>query len=124
MGKRKRKFAIWQQVHDKSNDFVKNQVTALAGPQEPLLALVKKRKLSWFGHVTRHNSLPKTVLQGTLEGGRRRGRQAKCFLDNIKEWARMDSPTLIRRVEDWAGWRRLIARSALMSPLIPAQAEE
>ena len=108
----------------KSNDFVKNQVTALAGPQEPLLALVKKRKLAWFGHVTRRNSLPKTVLQGTLEGGRRRGRQAKCWLDNIKEWTRMDSPTLIRRAEDRAGWRRLMARSALMSPLRPARAGE
>ena len=108
----------------KSNDFVKNQVTALAGPQEPLLALVKKRKLSWFGHVTRRNSLPKTILQGTLEGGRRRERQTKCWLDNIKEWTRMNSPTLIRRAEDRAGWWWLMARSALMSPLCPRQAGE
>ena len=90
----------------KTNDFVISQITSLAGPQEPLLATVKKRKLSWFGHVTRHNSLPKTILQGTLEGGRRRGRQAKSWLDNIEEWTRMDSPTLIRRAEDRAGWQQ------------------
>ena len=108
----------------KSNDFVRSQITSLAGPQEPLLASVKMRKLSWFGHVTRHNSLPKTVLQGTLEGGRRKGRQAKCWLDNIKEWTRMDGPLLIRKAEDRAGWRRLATKASLMSPLRPARAGE
>ena len=34
--------------------------------QEPLLASVKRQKLTWFRHVTHHDSLPKTILQGTL----------------------------------------------------------
>ena len=38
------------------------------GPQKPLLATVKRRTLAWFGHVTRHDSLSKTILQGTSEG--------------------------------------------------------
>ena len=54
-------------------------------PQEPLLATVKRRKVAWFGHVTRHDSLSKTIVQGTLVGGRRRGRQRKCWMDKIKE---------------------------------------
>ena len=103
----------------KTNDFVCNKVTNLAGPQEPLLSIVKRRKLSWFGHITRHNALPKTVLQGTLEGGRRRGRQTKCWMDNVKEWTRLDSPSLLRAAEDRAGWHRLAARSSQMSPLRP-----
>ena len=28
----------------------------------------------------------KAILQDTLEGGRRRGRQRKCWMDNVKEW--------------------------------------
>ena len=103
----------------KTNDFVRDQIKQLAGPQEPLLATIKKKKLTWYGHVARHNTLPKTVLQGTLEGGRKRGRQVKCWMDNIKEWTRMNSPTLIREAEDRTGWRQLAARSALMSPLRP-----
>ena len=87
----------------KTNKFVRAQIALLAGPQEPLLAPVKRRKLTWFGHVTRHNSLPKTVLQGTLEGGRKRGRPAKNWMDNIKEWTRMSSPSLIRAAEDQPG---------------------
>ena len=43
-------------------------------------------KLVWCGHITRHDSLSKTILQDTLEGGRRRGRQRKCWMDNIKAW--------------------------------------
>ena len=108
----------------KTNEFVRNQITLLAGPQEPLLATVRRRKLSWFGHVTRHNTLSKTILQGTLEGGRRRGRQKKGWMDNIKEWTRLDSPTLLREVEDRAGWRRLAEESSLMSPLPPLRTGE
>ncbi|KAL8561519.1 hypothetical protein ACOMHN_057213 [Nucella lapillus] len=57
----------------KTNEYVRQRTDTLAGEQEPLL--VKRRKLAWFGHVNRHDSLAKTILQGTVEGGRRRGRQ-------------------------------------------------
>ena len=108
----------------KTNEHVLVQVTSLAGPQEPLLATVKRRKLAWFGHVTRHNSLPKTVLQGTLEGRRRRGRQTKSWMDNIKEWTRMDSPTLIRKAEDRSSWRILTNQASFVAPLRPQRSGE
>ena len=73
-------------MNHKTNEYVRNMTATLVGPQPPLLATVKRRKLSWFGHVTRHDSLCKTVLQGTLEGGRRRGRQRKNWMDIVKEW--------------------------------------
>ena len=59
----------------KTNDWVRSKVNLLVGPQELLLATVKRRKLAWFGHVTRHDSLSETVFQSTLNGGRRCGRQ-------------------------------------------------
>ncbi|GFS27874.1 hypothetical protein ElyMa_005312900 [Elysia marginata] len=37
------------------NESVRELVVAYVGPQEPLLATVKRRKLAWFGHVTRHD---------------------------------------------------------------------
>ena len=43
------------------------------GPYDDILTTVKKRKLKWFGHVSR---LAKTIIQGTVQGGRR-GRQKK-----------------------------------------------
>ena len=57
----------------KTNEYVRTTVHRLVGPQEPLLTTIKRRKLAWYGHVTRHD-LCKTILQGTVEGGRCRGR--------------------------------------------------
>ena len=59
----------------KTNEFVQGGIKARAGQQENLLGIEKRRKLAWFGHISRHNSLAKTVVQGTLEEGRKRGRQ-------------------------------------------------
>ena len=53
---------------------------------EELLTTVKKRKLQGYDHVTRASGLSKTVLQATVQGGRRRGRQKKKWTDNIAEW--------------------------------------
>ena len=50
----------------------------------------RKRKLRWFGHVLRYYGLAKTILQGTVKGKRKRGRQNKRWEDNIKEWTGMD----------------------------------
>ena len=69
----------------KTDEFVQRGIKARAGQQENLLGIVKRRQLAWFGHISRHNSLAKTVLQGTLEGGRKRGRQVKCWADNLQE---------------------------------------
>ena len=76
----------------KTNDWVRSKINFFVGPQERLLATVTRQKLAWFGHVTRHDSLSRTILQGTLEGGRRRGRQRKCGMDNIEEWTYLPMP--------------------------------
>ena len=62
-----------------TNISVIQAITEAAGPQESLLARVKRRKLPWFGHTTRHNTLAKNILQGTVKGGRKRGRPQKTW---------------------------------------------
>ena len=99
-----------------TNDFVRTLVEGYVGPQEPLLATVRRRKLKWFGHVSRHDTLSKTILQGTVEGGRRRGRQRKSWLDNIKDWTNLGVPELLARLADRSAWRETAASSALRSP--------
>ena len=98
----------------KTNDWVRSKISFFAGPQEPLLATVKRRKLAWFGHVTRHDSLSKTILQGTLENGRRLGRQKNCWMDNIKEWTSLPMPELLTRAFCRKDWKRIPAESSLM----------
>ena len=71
--------------------------------------------IMWFGHVTRHDNLSKTIFQGTLEGGRRRGRQGKCWMDNVKEWTSLPMPELLTRASCRKDWKRISAESFLMS---------
>ena len=95
-------------MHDNvltTNDWVRSKINFLVGPQEVLLASVKRGKLAWFGHVTRHDSPSKTSFQGTLEGGRRRGRQRKRWMDNIKEWTYLPMAELLDRVSCRKGWK-------------------
>ena len=60
------------------------------GPHKDLLTSVKRRKLQWYGHVSHSSGLAKTILQGTVKGGRRQGRQWKRWKDNIREWTGLE----------------------------------
>ena len=111
-------------LEHKTNDWVRSKIDFLVGPQESLLATVKRRQLAWFGHITRHGSLSKTILQGTLEGGRCRGRQRKCWMDNIKEWTSLPIPELLRRASGRKDWKRISAESSLMSPRRPNRSKD
>ena len=82
-----------------TNEEVRRKIQAAIGEYDELLTLVKKRKLRWFGHVSRSSGLAKTILQGTVKGKRKRGRQKKRWEDNIKEWTGMDLASSTRAAE-------------------------
>ena len=69
-----------------SNEEVRAKIQQVTGPHEDFLTIVKRRKLQRCGHVSRSSGLAKTILQGTVIGGRRQGRQRKTWEDNISEW--------------------------------------
>ena len=55
------------------NEGVRRKSEAAAfGEYDELLTLVKKRKLRWFGHVSRSSGVAKTILQGTVKGKRKK----------------------------------------------------
>ena len=45
-----------------TNEAVRRKIQAAIGEYDELLTLVKKRKLRWFGHVSRSSGLAKTIL--------------------------------------------------------------
>ena len=60
-------------LEHKTNGYVWQQATVLARYQEFLLPIVKHRKLSWFGHVCQHDTLPlKIIVRVTIEDSRRK----------------------------------------------------
>ena len=110
----------------KTNDWVHSKINFLVSLQEPFLATVKRRKPPWFGHVTSHDSLSKskTILQGTLEGGRRCGQQRKCWMANIKEWTSLPMPDLLTTASCRKDWNRISAELSLMSPWRPNRSRD
>ena len=97
-----------------TNEKVRNRIRQAIGPYEDLLTTVKKRKLRWYGHKTRSTGLAKMILQGTVQGGRRRGRQKKRWEDNITEWTGFRLGEALRKAEDREEWRTVVARSSLV----------
>ena len=71
------------------NEVVCNRIQNVIGVHGDLHTMVKKRKLRWYGHISRSSGMAKTILQGTVKGAKRRGRQKKRWEDNIKEWTGM-----------------------------------
>ena len=85
------------------------KIQAAIGPYEDILTTVKKWKLRWFGHVIRSNGLCKKVVQGTVPGKRKRGRQKKRWEDNIRVWTGLDFNNSQRAAEDRQRWQKIVA---------------
>ena len=62
--------------------------------------------------------MAKTILQETVKGARRRGRQKKRWEDNIKEWTGMGFGDSLMAAEDRDGWKGIVATSSVV-PLLP-----
>ena len=100
--------------HHVTNEEVRRKIQAAIGEYDELLTLVKKRKLRWFGHVSRSSGLAKTILHGTVKGKRKRGRQKKRWEDNIKEWTGMDFASSSRAAENRSRWKGIVANSSVV----------
>ena len=83
-----------------TNKIVRAKIQQAVGPHEDHLTIVKRRKLQWYGHVSRSSGLAKTILQGTVKGGGRQGRQRKRWEDNIREWTGLEFGKSQRAVEN------------------------
>ena len=83
-----------------TNEKVRSRIKNAIRVHDDLLTMVKKRKLRFYGHVSRSSGMARTVLQGTVKEARRRGRQKKRLEDNIKEWTRMEFGDSLRAAED------------------------
>ena len=73
-----------------TDEEVRAMIKQAIGPHEDRLAMVQRRKLQWYGNVFRSSGLAKTILQGTVKGGRRQGRQKKRWEDNIRVWTGLE----------------------------------
>ena len=60
------------------------------------------------------SGLAKTILQGTVRGGRRQGRQKKRWEENIREWTGLEFVKSQRAEEHREKWRKLVVKSSVV----------
>ena len=76
--------------------------------ERQLYGIIVKRKLSYFGHMSRKKNLnlTKTIVQGKPEGRRGKGRPRISYSDNIKQWTGLSSHGAFQAALDRDGWRQ------------------
>ena len=62
---------------------------------------------------SRSSGLAKTILQGTVKGGRREGRQKKRWEDNVREWTGLEFKSQ-RAVENREKWRKVVVKLSVV----------
>ena len=100
-----------------TNEEVHAKIQQAIGPHEDL-TIVRRRKLQWYGHVSRSPGLPKTILHGTVKEGGRQGRHRKGWKDGIREWTGLEFGKSQRAVENREEWRKWL-QSHLWCPSDP-----
>ena len=56
--------------------------------------------------MIRSTGLAKMILQGKVQGGRRKGRQKKTWEDNISEWTGLGLDEDLGKAEDREEWKK------------------
>ena len=76
--------------------------------QDWLLNNIKARKLSYFGHLKRHDSLERHILEARLEGKRRKGRPTRRWTEDIRKWLPMSATEASREAQKRELFRRMV----------------
>jgi len=100
----------------RTNESVRKEITEIIGPHEPLLTIVKRRKMQFYGHTNRAGNLATTILQGPVDGQRGRGRPRTTWLKNIVDWTGRSVNDLHTLSLDRQQWRTTIEAVAHDAP--------
>ena len=96
-----------------TSEEVRAKIQQAIRPHE-ILTVIKRRKLQWYGHVSRSSSLAKTILQGTVKGGKDRadrGRGGKTTSGNGQAWS--------SQVPESSGEQKKLRKLVVKSSVVP-----
>ena len=95
----------------RTNEWVLEQLST----DMTLLSQMKKRKLAFFGHVSRHAGLEQCIMQGKMEGRRSRGRPKRAWGKDIEAWTGLSLPNASQAAHERLVWKRSFVATALRS---------
>ncbi|GFO45793.1 endonuclease-reverse transcriptase [Plakobranchus ocellatus] len=85
------------------------EVLIKIGTKTPiLLQSIKKLKLTYFGHIKRHQTLEKHILEAKMKGKRGKGRPTRRWENDIEEWLETSTSQAGRLTSDRETFRRRV----------------
>ena len=86
------------------------QIHQMAGTKSNIEIMIRKRRLTWFGHVCRlpDSSKMKKAMKGDFQTKRGRERPPKRWSDLVKEDTSLPFATAEKYAKDRLKWRRLV----------------
>ena len=88
----------------KTNKYVLNEMNL---EKTQLLNTIHKRKIAYYGHIRRHETLQKIILEGMMEGKRGRGRRRKSWTINLTEMTGRKMNQCCKIALDREEWRTM-----------------
>ena len=79
-----------------------------------LLKTIKNKKLTYFGHIKRHQSLERTIFEGKMPNNRGRGRPKRRWSDDIEGDLDTDLTTAGRMAEERDLYRRAVMKATFL----------
>ena len=96
-----------------TNEEVHDKIQLAVGPHKDHLTVMKRQTTAVWSCLLFIRS-GQNILQGTVKGGRRQGRQRKRWEDNFKEWTGLEFAKSQRAVENREEWRKLAVKSSVV----------
>ena len=95
---------------------MRRKIESLADLREVLIAIVKRQKLVWFGHVTLFGGLWKKFMQGTIDDVCWRGQPRNILTADVMEWTSINMPAIVGGTVERLAWRHTSASTAHIFP--------
>ena len=81
--------------------------------KKKLLQEIKSRKMQYMGHILRSQCLQKQLLEGKVEGRRKRGRPRNTWWADIRKWTGKGLYELAQTAKDRNRWRTMTSRASM-----------
>ena len=97
-------------------DHVTNEeVLRRVGEKPSLTKNIVKRKLQYFGHIIRQDSLQKFLIEGKVDRKRGRGRPRRTWLSDVTGWTGYNLVQCVREAVNRKCWRDITASAPLVA---------
>ena len=120
-------FCYRKLMHVSLKDRKKNiNILTELNTERELFGAIVKRKMTYFGHMARNKncSITKDIIQGKIEGKRKKGRPRMAYMDNVRAWTGLAPHAAFHAAQDREAWRKECRRASRAANAHPDDAAD